>query len=433
MPHSRTTEKSSYLTDALNNGLHAVYKVMPQAQSVAIGIWVRAGGRYESPELAGISHLLEHTLVKGTRRRSCEQLKQAIEGIGGSLNGFTAEEFTCYTAKVPKRSARSALRVLADMVRFPRLTAEDLLKEREVVLEEIRMYEDSPGQYIHDVFNELLWPNHPLGMLLSGTVDTVRRISRDDVVRYWRQMYQPRNVLLACAGAVEPATLTRDVRTLFGTMRPATPSRFARAPRPRRGPQVRIWSRPTEQTHVCLGTYAVPRTHPDRFALELLHVLLGANMSSRLFREVREKRGLVYEIGTHIKRFADTGAFVISAGCETTKLADTVRTIMGELSKIRRGDIARSELKRAKDYYAGQLLMGLEDTMDHMLWIGEQAATVGRIATPERLEAYVAKVTARDVQRVARHLFVTPRLHLAVVGPVAGPEADRLRTLCRIA
>ena len=405
---------------------------MPHAQSVSVGVWVRAGGRYESADLAGISHFLEHLLFKGTRRRSCEELKQQIEGVGGSLNGFTAEEFTCYMAKVPQRHGRRAIDVLADMVRAPRLTPHDVDKEREVILEEIRMYEDAPGQYVHDLFSQLLWPDHPLGMLLSSTIDTVRRITRSDLVHYWRRMYRPRNLLIACAGACDSEAVTRQIRRAFSANGGAPARRFVRAPRPRRGPQVRLWNKPTEQTHLCVGTYAIPRTHPDRFALELLHVLLGANMSSRLFREVREKRGLVYEIGTQIKRFDDTGAFIISAGCDSAKLALTVQTIFTELSRIRRIPVSDAELKRAKDYYAGQLLMGLDDTMDHMLWMGEQAVTVGRVAKTEALLSHIARVTQRDIQRVARHLFVTPRIHLAILGPVAQPQLSRVANLCRI-
>lgn len=426
------SKTSPYHLVTLPNGLGIVLRPMPQALSVAVGVWVRAGGRYESADRAGISHFLEHLLFKGTRRRSCEVLKRQIEGVGGSLNGFTAEEFTCYMAKVPQRHARRAVEVLADMVRSPLLSSRDIDKEREVVLEEIRMYEDTPGQYVHDLFSQLLWPDHPLGMLLSGTIDTVRRINRSDILAYWGAMYQPRSMLISCTGAFDPDTVTRDIRRALGSMRGRPVRPFVRAPRPRRGPQVRVWNKATEQTHLCVGTYAIPRTHPDRFALELLHVLLGANMSSRLFREVREKRGLVYEIGTHIKRFDDTGAFLIYAGCDTGKTAATVQTIFTELSRLRRTLVAHAELQRAKDYYAGQLLMGLEDTMDQMLWIGEQAVTVGRIATPDALLTHLAKVNAADIRRVARQLFVTPKLHLAVVGPIAEPEASRLGSLCRI-
>ena len=423
---------SPYHVTTLGSGLGIALRPMPQAQSVSVGVWVHAGGRYETEDLAGISHFVEHLLFKGTRRRSCEALKQAIEGVGGSLNGFTAEEFTCYLAKVPVRHARRAIDVLADMVRRPRLAASDVDKEREVIIEEIRMYDDTPGQYVHDLFSQLLWPDHPLGLLLSGTIDTVRRMTRGDLVRYWRRMYQPPNLLVAAAGALEPELVTRQARRAFGAAGGRRLHGFLRAPRPRRGPQVRVWNKPTEQSHLCAGTYAIPRTHPDRFALELLHVLLGANMSSRLFREVREKRGLVYEIGTQIKRFHDTGAFVIHAGCDTGKLAETVRTIFTELARVRRGSVSRAELRRAKDYYTGQLLMGLEDTMDHMLWMGEQAVTVGRIARTDRLLDHMARVTERDLARVARALFVTEKMHLAIVGPIAEPEAGRLAALCRI-
>ncbi|MBI3009437.1 MAG: insulinase family protein [Candidatus Omnitrophica bacterium] len=419
-------------THLLRNGVGLVMQPMPQAQSVAVGVWVLAGGRYESPRRSGISHFLEHLLFKGTQRRSCEELKRHIEGVGGMLNGFTAEEFTCYMAKVPKRHWRRAVHVLSDMACHPTLAASDIDKEREVILEEIRMYEDTPGQYVHDLFSELLWPDHPLGTLLSGTIETVRSIIRSDLVRYWKRMYQPRHLLISCAGALEADGFQGEVERLFGRLKPSRTQRFSRAPRPRHGPQVRIWNKPTEQTHLCMGTYAIPRTHPSRFALELLHVLLGANMSSRLFREVREKRGLVYEIGTQIKRFADTGAFSVSAGCDTPKLEATLRTICAELGRLRRKLVPRVELQRAKDYYAGQLVMGLEDTLDHMLWIGEQAITTSRVAKVETLLAHLSKVNARHIREVARCLFTTDKLHLVIGGPVAQTESSRLSALCRI-
>jgi len=416
----------------LKNRLGVLLKPMPHAQSLAVSVWVQAGGRYEPPRLAGMSHFVEHLLFKGTRRRSCEQLKQGIEGVGGTLNGFTAEEFTCYMAKVPQRYGRRAIGVLADMVRHSVMKAEDVGKEREVILEEIRMYEDAPGQLVHDLFSELLWPAHPLGTLVSGSIDTVRRIRREDLRRYWSLRYQPRGMLVACVGAMDPEAVTRQIRDAFGSMRGRAVTGFLRAPRPRRGPQVRVWKKETEQAHVCAGTYAIPRTHPDRFALELLHIILGGNMSSRLFREVREKRGLVYEVSTQIRRFQDTGAFIISAGCDAGKLSATISTVFGELSRLRRTPVGRTELRRAKDYYAGQLLMGLEDTMEHMLWIGEQALTMGRVARPEALLTHIERVSPQDIRRVARQLFVTPKMHVAVVGPIAEPEASRLASLCRV-
>ena len=296
------TARAKYRVERLRNGVTVALCPMPQAASAAVGMWLRAGGRYEAPPRAGVSHFLEHLLFKGTRTRSCEELKRAVEGVGGSLNGFTAEEFTCYMAKVPSAYVRRTITILADMVLHPSLTSQDMEKEREVIVEEIRMYDDTPGQYVHDLFNQLLWPHHPLGNVLSGTIETVKRLRRSDVVAYWKRMYHPRHLVVSCAGAFEPERVCAQLQQAVGRRAGGSLARFARAPRPLRGPQVRIVHKTTEQTHLCLGMPSIPRTHPQRFALELLHVILGGNMSSRLFYEVREKRGLAYEIGSHIKR-----------------------------------------------------------------------------------------------------------------------------------
>ncbi len=429
---STILDKISERAEKLPSGVGLIMHPQPQAVSVAIGIWARIGGRYEQPQKAGISHFVEHLLFKGTRKYSCEQLKQHIEGVGGSLNGFTGEEFTCYMAKVPHLHTHRALKVLADMVLHSRFAPADIEKEREVILEEIRMYEDTPGQHVHDLFSALLWPNHPLGTLLSGTLDTVKGISQKELVGYWRKRYQTNNLLVACVGNFEPEKMRQAVSRIFPKAKAGRLPRFARAPRFRPGPHIRIWNKKTEQVHLCLGTPAVARTHPSRFATELLHVLLGANMSSRLFREVREKRGLVYEIGTHIKRFADTGAFVVSAGCDPGKVLPTVKTIFAELSRIRKNTVSSAELSRAKEYYAGQLIMGLEDPMDHMLWIGEQAIAVGRATRPKALLKHLEKVSRQDIRRVARQLFETPKIHMAVVGPLSEPAISELKAACRI-
>ncbi len=419
------TTTATHKVEHLPGGLTTVLLPLREGRSVSIGVWVRAGGRHEDPKLSGVSHFLEHVVFKGTARRSCEALKQAVEGIGGSLNAFTAEEHTCYMAKVPRRYAQRALSVLTDLVIRPRLAARDIEKEREVILEEIRMYEDAPAQNVMDLMNELMWPNHPLGMLLSGTIDTVRRLKRLDLVDYWRRMYQAQNCVVAAAGAFDAGQMRAWIAREFRGQRRGKASRFLAAPRPPRASRVRVWKKPTEQTHVCMGIFAVPRTHPDRFALEILHVILGANMSSRLFREVREKRGLVYEIGTSIKRYDDTGAFVIAAGCDQAKLPETLRTIVAELSRMRRAPVGPTELKRAKEFYAGQLEIGLEDTMEHMLWVGEHVTSVGRAPDIGALLRHLQAVSAADLRRVARKLFVPERVHLAVVGSVAEADASR--------
>ncbi len=421
-----------YHLSSLKNGLRLALSSQPQARSTAIGLWVRAGGRYEKESNAGISHFVEHLLFKGTRKRSCEALKQRIEGVGGALNGFTAEEVTCFMAKVPRQHANQALEVLTDMLQASRFDPRDIEKEREVILEEIRMVDDSPGQMIHDLFSQLLWPGHPLGMLLSGTRETVKALTRKQLVDYWRRMYQPRNMVVAVCGAFDVLNMRRTIEALWGRAAAGPASRFMRAPRLARTRQVRIWNKKTEQTHLCVGSLAVARMHPQRFALELLHVLMGGNMSSRLFREVREKRGLAYEIGTSIKRLQDAGAFVVSAGCDTGKATQTVKTIFTELSRVRRFLVSKAELRRAKDYYAGQLMMGLEDTMDHLLWMGEQAITVNHVARPEALVDHLEKVTPSDIRQVARSLFLTDRMRVAVIGPLSQPESASLIKECNL-
>jgi predicted Zn-dependent peptidase len=335
-------------------------------------------------------------------------------------------------AKVPATYLRRALAVLSDMILHPAFRPADIEKEREVILEEIRMYEDTPAQYVHDVFNQLVWPNHPLGNLLCGTIETVRRIMRPELVTYWRTLYHPRNCLMACAGALDPKQVIHHMEKVFVRAPHGSPRRFAAAPTPQRGPQVRLLHKTTEQTHVCLGTPAIPRTHPQRFALELLHVLLGANMSSRLFHEVREKRGLVYEIGTQIKRYKDTGAFVIYAGCDPGKLSTTLQTILHELSRLKRELVQPQELRRAKAFYRGQLLMGLEDTLEQMLWMGEQAVTVGQVTRVQDLLVRLSRVTSQQIREVARRIFTPRRLYLAAIGPVSDHRAATLHILGRL-
>lgn len=422
----------SYACTTLANGTQVVTAALPRRDSVAVGLWVRAGGRYEPARIAGIFHFLEHLLFKGTRRRTCQEIKTAIEGVGGSMNGFTSEEYTCYLAKLPVQYFATALDVLADMVFRATLAPVDIRKERPVIVEEIRMYYDQPAHHVHDVFNELLWPRHPLGMPLAGTPQTVERITRQDLARYQRQYYTPANVVVAVAGSISPAQVIRQIHQSFPTLRGRSAGPFRKARRPDGGPRAIFVSKDTEQVHLCLGTHALPRLHLDRFALDLLHILLGANMSSRLFQAVREDLGLAYDIGTHIKRYRDTGAFVVHAGCDREKVVKAVQVIVRELGRIKRSGVGAQEFGRAKDYYIGQLLMGLEDTMEQMLWIGEHALTTGHLVHRRQVLEGIRQVAPADVQRVARRLFRTEELHLALIGKLDQATQRQLEHSLRI-
>jgi len=406
---------------------------MAHMESVALGIWMAAGGRYESARVCGISHFLEHLMFKGTMHRSARQIKEAIEGLGGSVNAFTDAEFTCVYARVPVRHVTSALTVLMDMVLHPRLTSSDIECERQVILEEIKMYLDMPMQHVQDLLGALMWPNQPLGMFLAGTEASVRRIRRRDLAAYCRRFYTPANMVVVAAGPISHRMLVEQVHAVFDPVPPGTVQRFRRAYQRQRGPRVRCTVKETEQMHASLGFHAFPRDHPRGHGLNLLHVILGGNMSSRLFHQVREVRGLAYEIGTQVKRYRDTGAFTIVAGVEHRKFLEALRVILQELGRIRRQPVAADEFERAREFYTSQLLLTLEDTIDHMLWLGENEMVLGFADPLEAILEGIRQIKPSDVTRVAREVLQPRHLNLAVIGPLKAREQQRARALLEAA
>lgn len=422
----RTMSPVTYDVERLASGVRLVVGRLPHMASVAVGVWARVGGRYESAKKSGISHFLEHLVFKGTRRRSCEALKQAIEGYGGALNGFTGEELTCYLAKVLKPHVPRAVDVLTDMLLRPRLDAVDVEKERKVILEEIRMYHDQPAQHVHELTNTLLWPDHPLGRPIAGTPGSMANITRQELRAHQTRYYAPRNLTVVMAGDVTLREAKLALASLGRRSRASAAAAPLPAPRRLTAQRLRWEHRETEQTHVCLATHAVGRRHRMRYAVNLLHVILGANMSSRLFREVREKRALAYEIGSHIKHLSDTGGFIVSLGCEPRNLVEAVTVIVNELRRVAAHSVSAAELRRAKEFYRGQLLMALEDTMEHMLWVGEAFVCDRRVPDVAKLLHTLERVDDDDIRHAARHLFHPERLHLAIVGP---HQSDEERTL----
>lgn len=415
-----------YQKTTLDNGLRVVSYSMPTMESVALGIWVSTGGRYENKKITGISHFLEHLLFKGTKKRTTEQIKQSIEGVGGSINAFTSEEFTCYLVKILGKHLSLSLDVLSDMILNATLPSLEIEKERAVIVEEIKMYRDLPGHYVGELLNQLLWPDHPLGRCLAGYVETIASIKRKDIKEYKDRFYNPRNIIIAVCGNIEHSNFITDVNKYFLKLKPKVKSRF----RPVKDERQRVSKthfhfKETEQTHISLGIHAFSRQHPDRYTLSLLHIILGANMSSRLFQEVREKRGLAYEISSQVKKYQDTGAFVINAGVDNRKVPRAIGVILEELAKIASKDVTREELHRAKEFYVGQLLLGLEDTLEHMFWIGEREAALGKVTSPEEIIAEVNKVTIEDVRRVANKLFRSNKLNLALIGPIR--DKDKIK------
>jgi len=407
-----------YEKSALNNGLKVITHFMPKACSSSLGIWIKTGGRYESAENKGIAHFLEHLLFKGTKKYSCRQIKEEIEGKGGHLNGFTSEELTCYLVKLPSQYLNLALEILADMVLNPLLKDQDIEKERSVILEEIKMYKDQPQSYVYELLDALLWPNQALGEPVIGTFDSVNKIKREDLLKFKENYYQPQNMIISACGYLKHKDLIKKIKKIFPSLRRQSINKFLPAQEKQTKPQLKIFPKDTEQTHLALGFHGFSRIHPLRFALGLLHVILGANMSSRLFNEVREKKGLAYEIGTGLKYFQDTGAFIVHAGIDNQKINAAVDLILKELKKIKKELISQDEFRRAKEFYLGQLLLSLEDTLDHMLWIGESTATLDRVYSYKDILKEINRLSRQDIKNVAQYLFKEEKLNLALIGPL---------------
>ncbi len=416
----------AYHRTVLPNGLRIVSAPRMEAESVSVGVWINAGGRHENRRINGISHFLEHLLFKGTFRRSAQRIKEEIEGAGGALNAFTDEEFTCLWAKVQPRDLLKTVEVLTDMVLRPKLDPKEIEKERSVILEEIRMYRDLPMQSVHDLLNALLWPRHPLGMILSGTEASVRRIGRRDIRVYQRNCYTPRNIVVAACGRLSHRDLVEAISPLWLGVSPGLLHRARRVHQGQRRPRLKMEVKETEQTHLCLGFHAFPRNHPQVHALNLLNVVLGGNMSSRLFQEVREKRGLAYEIGSQVRRFRDTGLFSISAGVEHRHLTVCLPVILKELQSIRREGVTDKEFEQAVEYLTGQLLFSLEDTGEQMCWLGECEMILGRVEPIDAVLAQVRKVRREDLRLAARAILRPNHLNLAAIGPMKPKVTGRL-------
>ncbi|MDE2028231.1 MAG: insulinase family protein, partial [Candidatus Omnitrophica bacterium] len=306
----------------LPNQTRIVTQEMRGRDSIAIGIWIAAGGRYEAGDNKGVAHFLEHMAFKGSAGYSCDEIKQVVEGVGGSLNAFTAEEETCYYAKVPAAHLRRTFDVLADISFFPRLSPKDLEKERTVILEEIKMYHDLPQYYVGELLETLLWPDHPLGESLAGTPATVEKMSVGQLRSFQRAHYVPANTVIAACGAVTHEELVKQVNAKLGKLRAASGPSFIPARSSQERPGINLYFKQTEQMHLAMGYLAYETNHQDYYVMALLNIILGANMSSRLFNEVREKRGLAYSVASGTKSLDDTGVFSVRAGVDNAKVVD---------------------------------------------------------------------------------------------------------------
>jgi predicted Zn-dependent peptidase len=395
---------------------------MKDRRSLAVGIWINVGSRFESPQFSGISHFLEHLVFKGTKSYSCQKIKESIEGVGGSINGFTLEEATCYLIKIPANYLDLALNILSDMVINPTLPEEEIERERTVILEEIKMYKDLPQSYVYDILDRLLWPNQPLGRSILGSTESINRIKKKDLYSYKQHYYTAQNIVVSGAGFLDHNSFKDKVKKIFRILKNEGINEFSRAKEVQNQPQLELVHKDTEQTHLALGFHGFKRGHPLKYALSLLHIILGANSSSRLFNEIREKRGLAYEIGTQVKCLNDTGAFIIHAGVDNRKVEETLKLIFQELHKVKDKSLNFDELKRAKEFYLGQLMIALEDTMDTMLWIGESTLTLNKTYTLNQIIKEIKRIEPADLVEVSHLIFKEEKMNLALIGPLKQKE-----------
>ncbi|HVM60359.1 MAG TPA: pitrilysin family protein [Verrucomicrobiae bacterium] len=401
----------------LPSGVRVATAEMAHMESVSVGVWVGVGGRYEPARLSGASHFIEHLLFKGTARRSAKQISQTVEGIGGYLNAFTSEETTCYYAKASHEHLDTLLDVLTDMYLHPRFAAPDINKERGVIKEELLMYRDQPDHYVHELLTETLWPEHPLGRSLTGTAKTLDAMDRRALLDFKRKKYVSANTVVAVAGHCRHDDLVSRVEQMLTMPRNGQSPTFAPVHEQQRAPRLRFFTKTCEQSHLAIGVRGYSRHDARRYALKVLSVILGENMSSRLFQVIRERHGLAYSIQSSTSYFADTGALLISAGLDTKRLHRALALILVELRKAAKQPPSAVELQRAKDYAIGQMRLGLESTANRMMWIGEHLLAYGSIQLPEEVEKRIAAVTPEEVQATASDLFRNNRLSVAVISP----------------
>jgi predicted Zn-dependent peptidase len=392
---------------------------MPQVDSISVGLWFRTGSRYEPVKLHGAAHFIEHMVFKGTPKRSAFEITESIESRGGDLNAFTSEEMTCYYARVEAERLRLVLDVLFDMLWSSEFTDKEIERERGVILEEIRMYEDQPNVVSHERCNMLLWTGNSLGRPILGSPKSVAGFSKSQLVNFWRSHYRPRSLVIAVAGAVEINDLVDAVTPHIKNKRnAAVPKGWMPVSRGKlRSVTFTAARQPVNQAHVTLGFLSMPRSDPGRYAQKLLSVILGENMSSRLFQVLRERHGLAYSVHTSVAHHYDTGAFYIHAGVDPENISKSLTFIARELEKIRNKPPTAAELRRAKDYTIGQMKLGMESTSNRMMWMGECFLGMNRLYQPDEVIDSIKSVTAEEVRRIAEYIFRPGRLVCSVCSP----------------
>jgi predicted Zn-dependent peptidase len=413
----------------LSNGLTVITESMPAVRSVSIGIWVRTGSRQEGELENGITHFLEHMVFKGTKNRTAEEIARSADSIGGHLDAFTAKECTSFSIKVLDEHVERGFEVLADLVKNPVLMPEHISKESQVVQEEIKMVEDTPDDLVHEIFTENYWRGHSLGRPILGTRQTVRSFDRPRLTDYFQWHYTPQNMIITAAGHLSHPAIVDLVAREFADVPPGQPAVSDPAPIPH--PVIRHRHKKNlEQAHICLGTPAYSHADEKRYACYIMNTVMGGGMSSHLFQNIREQRGLVYAVFSGLSAFRDAGYLSVYAGTAAEQVPEVVKLIVEELHQMKTKPLADDELQRAKDYLKGSTLLGLESTMSRMSNLARQEMYFGRHMSMDEIAQQVDAVTAEDVLQVAQELFDPGRIGLTVLGPVDGVKLSRAELQC---
>ncbi len=411
-----------YQKTTLDNGLRVITAPMPHTRSVCLSIFIGVGSRYETEAEAGISHFIEHLLFKGTEKRpTAKTISEAIEGVGGVLNGGTSKELGVYWCKVAQQHFTLALDVLVDMLLHSKFDSQEIEKERQIIIEEINMNKDSPPQQVDMLIDELLWPGHPLGRDVAGRKESVAAISGATMLDYLQSQYRPDNTVVAIAGNVQHQEVIASVIQVLGSWTKQRQHPEYRAYQEKVTRRLHIEPRDTEQAHLILALPGISLLHPKRFTLGLLNVILGEGMSSRLFTEIRDNLGLAYSIHSYVDHFLDSGSFTVYAGVEPKNLKTAIKAILEQLSQLKK-PIPESELSKAKELSKGRLLLQMEDSRSVAGWLGGQEILTDRILTPDEVISIVGAITTEELEEIAQEIIVANKLRLAVVGPVANDE-----------
>lgn len=413
--------KTVYQKAVLPNGVRVITEEIDYVRSVSIGLWVGAGSRDEREGNEGISHFIEHMLFKGTKNRTARELAESLESVGGQLNAFTTKEFTCFYAKVLDENLDLSIDVLSDMFFNSLFDEKEIEKEKRVVIEEIKMYEDSPDELIHDLFSEYVWDDHPLGKPILGTEESIRGLSREKILDYLSHHYAPDNLVVAVAGKINHEDVLKKLTPIFGEFKRGGKRILEGTPKEQA--IQRYNTKDTEQMHLIIGVPGLGQDDEDIYPMHIFNNILGGGLSSRLFQEIREQRGLAYSVYSYHSTYVDTGMFAIYAGTTPSNTQEVVECILAELQEMRANGITADELAKTKAQIKGGLYLGLESASSRMSRLGKTELCYDRVISPEEMVEKLEKVTLEDVKRVMNRLWVKNKLSLVMLGP-AGHDID---------